>query len=268
VDEIDAHVAVENVVLTKRMEGRDWRTFGSAAPSWVDPALAGAARELRAQFPADAVVAASIGREEKLDSAPFVESVCRLLQRHRNLHFVWTGRVQRPSIQGAFERAGVADRTHFAGWVDTRLYAQAIDLFLDSFPFPCGFTLKEAMAAGKPAVMMRTAESLETGVPGAISPLVEGTGAAPAQVRERMRSMFTESRDFDLYRCAATPAEYEAIASALVDDAPLRARVGAANRAFIEAFLSSPHDEARKLLAHLDAIFETLPKSLAPPSSA
>jgi glycosyltransferase involved in cell wall biosynthesis len=259
IDEIDARFAVENVVLTKRMDGHDWRTFGSAAASWLDPALEVPARELRAGFPADAVVAASIGREEKLDSPPFLEAVCTLLQRHPRLHFVWTGRVQRPSIQGAFERAGVAARTRFAGWVDTRLYAQAIDLFLDSFPFPCGFTLKEAMAAGKPAVMMSTPESLETGVPGAISPLVDGSGAAAPEARERLRAIFTAERDFDLYRCAGSPDEYVAMAGALVADAGLRSRVGSANRAFIEAFLSSPAAEARKFLAHLDAIFETIP---------
>ena len=258
IDEIDERLAVENVVLSKRMEGHDWRTFGSAAASWIDPSKAGAAAHLRASYPEDAVLAASIGREEKLDSAPFLEAVCRLLQRHPNLHFVWTGKVQRASIQAAFERAGVADRARFAGWIDTKLYAQAIDLFLDSFPFPCGFTLKEAMAAGKPAVMMRTPESLETGVPGAISPLVEGTGEASPDARERLRRIFTDARDFDLYQCAATPEEYADMASRLIADAALRARAGAANRAFIESFLASPRDEARKFLAHLDAIFAKL----------
>ena len=264
IDEIDVRLAVENVVLRKSMEGHEWRTLGSAAPSWVDAAKAAPARALRATFPADAVVAASIGREEKLDSPEFLAAVCELLRAHPNLRFLWTGRVPRASIQGAFERAGVADRARFVGWVDTKLYAQAIDLFLDSFPFPCGFTLKEAMAAGKPVVMMRTPESLETGVPGAISPLVEHTGAAPAEARERLRAIFTGERDFDLYLCAGSPAEYTAIASRLIGDAALRARAGAANRAFIEAFLSSPADEARKLLDHLDELFETLPRQPSP----
>ena len=256
VDEIDVRFAVENVVLRKRMDGHEWRTFGSAARSWVDPAQAEAARALRATFPADAVVAASIGREEKLDSPAFLSAVCELLRAHPNLHFLWTGRVQRESIQGAFDRAGVADRARFVGWVNTKLYAQAIDLFLDSFPFPCGFTLKEAMAAGKPAVLMRTAESLETGVPGAITPLVEGSAEAPAEARERLRSIFSAERDFDLYACAADAREYVALASRLIGDAGLRDRMGAANRAFIEAFLCSPGEEARKFLDHLDQVFD------------
>ena len=34
----------------------------------------------------------------------------------------------------------MADRCHFAGWVDTRLYASALDLFLETFPLGCGIT--------------------------------------------------------------------------------------------------------------------------------
>ena len=144
--------------------------------------------------------------------------------------------------------------------MNTRLYAQAIDLFLDSFPFPCGFTLKEAMAAGKPAVMMATPESLETGVPGAITPVIEGTAEAPGETRERLRRTFTHERDFDLYQCASSPEEYVALAGRLVQDAGLRARAGAANRDFIAGFVPSPRDEGRKLLDHLDEIFATLPQ--------
>lgn len=260
IDEIDVGLALESVVLRKSMEGRQWRTFGAAADSWLDPAQSAPARELRATFPGDAIVAASIGREEKLDSPAFLAAVGELLRTHPKLHFLWTGRLRRASIQDAFERAGVAERAHFVGWVNTKRYAQAIDLFLDSFPFPCGFTLKEAMAAGKPVVMMRTSESLETGVPGAITPLIEHTADAPAEVREKLRAIFTGERDFDLYLCAASPEEYVAMASRLVTEPALRTRAGAANRAFIEGFLTSPHDEARKLLDHLDNLFTTLPR--------
>lgn len=259
IDEIDVHMAIENAVLTKRMEGIEWRTFGAASRSWIDPALADAARELRATFPKDAVVCASIGREEKLDSPEFIAAICELLKRHPAMVFLWTGRLPRRSIQGAFDRAGVSERARFVGWVDTKLYALAIDLFLDSFPFPCGFTLKEAMAAGKPAVMMRTPESLETGVPGAISPLAAGADDALG-VRARMLGIFTRDDDFDLYQCADSPAQYVDMASRLLGDPEHRARVGAANREFVRAFLSSPDEEARKLLDHLDDLFETIPK--------
>ncbi len=257
IEEIDVHLAMENAVTRKVMEGIEWRTLGTASTRWLDSSKSAAARELRETFPADAVVAASIGREEKLDSPEFLAAVSRLLKKHPKLRFLWTGKAQRGSIVSHFEREGVADRARFVGWIDTRLYAQAIDLFLDSFPFPCGFTLKEAMAAGKPAVMYKSVESLETGVPGAITPVIEGPGTDDnAQVREQMRSIFTRERDFDLYFCAASPQEYFEYSDRLIADAVLRRDAGAANRRFIEAFLSSPRDEAKKFLDHLDQIFE------------
>ena len=259
VAEIDVHLAVENVVTRKSMEGVSWRTVGSASAQWFDPAKAASAAAIRSRYAPDAIVAASIGREEKLDSPAFLDAVCELLRRHPKMVFLWTGRVARRSIQSRFEAAGVADRAHFLGWVDTKAYAQAIDLFLDSFPFPCGFTLKEAMAAGKAAVMMRSPESLETGVPGAISPVLEGTGEVPPAAGERLRRTFTATADFDLYFCARDPAQYVQMASALVESEALRARAGAANREFITTFLSSPEDEARKFLDHLDELFETIP---------
>ena len=262
-EEIDARLGHENVVLEKMMDGHEWRTFGTASKSWIDPSQADAARVLRARFPADAIVAASIGREEKLDSPEFLDAVCEVMLADPRVIFLWTGRVERESIRGVFERRGVSDRARFIGWVDTRLYAQAIDLFLDSFPFPAGFTLKQAMAAGKPVVMMRSPESLETGVPGAISPVLEGTARAPAATLETLRTIFTRERDFDLYFCASTPGEYVALAASLVADARLRALAGAANRAYVETFMSSPDDEARKFLDHLDALFDTSP-ALAP----
>jgi glycosyltransferase involved in cell wall biosynthesis len=256
IEEIDVHLAVESAVSRKVMEGIEWRTLGTASTRWVDPSKSAAAGELRASFPAEAVVAASIGREEKLDSPEFLAAVSRLLRRHPRLYFLWTGKSQRGSIVSHFEREGVGERARFVGWVDTRLYAQAIDLFLDSFPFPCGFTLKEAMAAGKPAVMFRSPESLETGVPGAITPVIEGPpGAENAAVRERMRSIFTRERDFDLYFCAANAQEYFDCADRLIADALLRRDAGAANRRFVETFLSSPREEAKKFLDHLDEIF-------------
>ena len=259
VAEIDVHLAVENVVTRKSMEGVSWRTLGSASTQWLDPAKAKSAAGIRSRYPADALIAASIGREEKLDSPQFLEAVCELLRRHTKMVFLWTGRDARRSIQSRFETAGVADRTHFVGWVDTKAYAHAIDLFLDSFPFPCGFTLKEAMAAGKPVVMMRTPESLETGVPGAISPVLEGSGEVAPADRERLRRAFTATTDFDLYFCARDPAEYVRMASTLLESEALRTRAGEANREFIANFLSSPEDEARKFLDHLDELFETIP---------
>ena len=263
VPEIDARFALENVVLRKRLEGHDWLTIGNSSARWIVPGREAEARALRANYPADRVVAACVGREEKLDSPDFLRAISTLLQRHPELLFLWTGREQRVSIQSHFEREGVADRTAFVGWVDTKLYAQAVDLFLDSFPFPCGFSLKEAMAAGKAGVMFRSPESLETGVPGSLSPAAAGEDSVAPDVREALRQIFSDRADFDLYLCADTPEQYVELASRAISDRAHRDRVGAANRAYIERFVSSPEAEAAKFVAHLDALCARVPVEAA-----
>ena len=157
--------------------------------------------------------------------------------------------------------SAVAARTRFLGWVHTPLYAQVLDLFLDSFPFPCGLTLSEAMAAGKPVVLFESPESLETGLAGAISPVREGTARVSTSDRARIAEIFTARQPFDLYCCARTPAEYEALASRLIEDPRFRADAGKANQTFIERFLSDPQSEGSKLVSHLEDILATTPRT-------
>ncbi len=115
------------------------------------------------------------------------------------------------------------------------------------------------MAAGKAAVMYRSPESLETGVAGAITPLIEATASAGTDDVESLRHIFTRERDYDLYHCASSAADYVERASALVADSDLRSRSGAANREFMSRFLSSPDAEARKFLDHLDHWMGAMP---------
>jgi glycosyltransferase involved in cell wall biosynthesis len=145
--------------------------------------------------------------------------------------------------------------------VNTKVYASAVDLFLDSFPFPCGFSLKEAMAAGKPVVMFRSPESMETGVPGAISSMIEGSASVSPEVRERLERVFTRHTPFDLYCCGDSPQGYVELAERLMREADFAAAAGAANRRYIEEFASSPPDEAKKLLDHLDELFAAIPRA-------
>ena len=93
----------------------------------------------------------------------------------------------------------------------------------------------------------------------AITPIIEGTASASAGTLENLRRIFTATTDFDLYQCASSPADYVERASTLVADPELRRRSGAANREFISRFLSSPDDEGRKFLDHLDHWTGALP---------
>jgi predicted O-linked N-acetylglucosamine transferase (SPINDLY family) len=51
--------------------------------------------------------------------------------------------------------------TEYIGWVDTSLWAQVIDVFLDTWPFGSGHTAWEAIAANKHFVSMEADDRAE-----------------------------------------------------------------------------------------------------------
>jgi hypothetical protein len=82
-------------------------------------------------------------------------------------------------------------------------------------------------------------------------------------VREALRVIFSDRADFDLYLCADTPEQYVELASRAISDRAHRERVGAANREYIERFVSSPEAEAARFIAHLDALCAGVPTASA-----
>jgi hypothetical protein len=178
----------------------------------------------------------------------FVTAIARLLRDHRDLVYLWAGREQPPEVLAIFERHGVLDRQHFLGWVNTRMVGQMIDIYLDSFPAPSGFTAREAMAGGAASVFFHSTEADETGPCGFMRRLLAGEG--PAEDVSRARALM-RPQGASLFLLAETPEEYETHARRLIEDDALRARVGAANRAFISAFYE---DDARMLETHSQAV--------------
>lgn len=240
--EIDGYLTNQSAGSTKLVEGRVWRSAPLASEEWYRPELGETARQVRARYARHDLLFSCMGREEKINSPAFLEAVGAILRACPAAGFLWTGRERAAQVQEAFERMGVAERCHYIGWVDTKLYAQVLDVFLDSFPFPCGFTLYEAMAAGKPVVIYGSPESAETGFHGLISPLLEGTTGSGEEVRAAIE-LFQGGR---LLHCASTPSEYVALAVQLSSDAQARRAAGEANRAFVQRFLSD-----RQRMAHV-----------------
>lgn len=96
----------------------------------------------------------TLARTEKY-TEPFLIAVCRILKAKPEAGYIWAGRMQSEAVQAVFEREGVSDRTHFIGWVDVPEYVRIMDCFLETFPFGCGLTGIEAIAAGTPLVSMK-----------------------------------------------------------------------------------------------------------------
>jgi predicted O-linked N-acetylglucosamine transferase (SPINDLY family) len=199
------------------------------------------------------VVLGTLAREEKLKGPDYLSAVAAILKARPEALFFWTGKTRDPVIERAFNAAGVAAQTHFLGWVDTRLYAQVIDIFLDSFPPPCGVTLVQAMVAGKPFVSYACPESERLGIAGFIGPQLAGRGVS-AEEQTDVRRIFGVGSATPLYFHATTPAEYVEMATRLIGDHELRARAGHAARTYVEKYLTNLPRMGETYARQIDAI--------------
>jgi glycosyltransferase involved in cell wall biosynthesis len=191
----------------KAFHGQRWTVCPVPLALDPRPVDAKARADLRAKFP-QRVLLGSLAREEKLDSRPFLESVAAILERNPDAGFLWTGRHFHPGIAAFFAKRGLATRTHFVGWVDTALYASALDLFLETFPFGCGITGYQALAAGVPLVSYLE-ENTVFGMQ-YWSELMERSGGRAGVSRELLE-------EYPVL-CARDPAEYVELASRVLAD--------------------------------------------------
>ncbi|MEK7991135.1 MAG: glycosyltransferase [Thiotrichaceae bacterium] len=246
--EIDGYVTNSSVEQFKQIGSRLWRAGGGAfsAEELYQADFATEAEKIRAYYSAFDIILGSFGREEKLDSSTFITAVIQILQKYPKAAFLWTGRHQLSSIQQQFSDAGVAQQCFFIGWVDTRLYAQVIDIFLDSFPFPCGVTLMQSMAAGKPFVCHVSHEAEGTGTQDLIYQLLYmGKGLAEAQA---LAQETLQKGKF--YFRATSIEEYIQLASTLIEDKTLREAAGLAQQAFSLAFFQNKQLSAQRFGQH------------------
>jgi hypothetical protein len=168
-------------------------------------------KSLRARFP-EKVLLGTLAREEKIDSAPFLESVAAILERNPECGYVWTGRVMHPGIAAFFQERGLAPRCHFVGWVDTPLYAAILDVFLETFPLGCGITGYQAMGAGVPLLSYLDSNTV-FGMQ-YWSELMARAGSVEAVTRELL--------DEYPVACARDCGEYVEMATRLVKDRAFR----------------------------------------------
>jgi glycosyltransferase involved in cell wall biosynthesis len=233
----------------KRIDEQEWRVGPVLATDLLDTGADGDVSAIRARYPAARIVFGCFGREEKLTDAAFLNAVCEILAKVPDSVFLWTGRNQHPAVQHAFDARGVAGRCHFIGWVNTRQYARVIDVFLDSFPFPCGYTLYEAMAAGRPVVLYSSPESDQTGLHAIVSPLLFGADGGDKD-RTELRSIFRHEQHGNLYLRAGNPEEYVDFAARLANDEQFRMGAGEASRRFVDRFMLNRERTGRIYAQH------------------
>lgn len=130
---------------------RRWRVIPTAYKPSVKPDASDVCA-LRETFPKDIKILGIICREEKLNSRPYLEAVAKIMASHPKTFFLYAGKGDLPSVIDFFKAHGLTDRVRYVGWVDPRLYAEIIDIYLDCWPARSGMTAFNAFEAGKPYV--------------------------------------------------------------------------------------------------------------------
>jgi len=226
---IDGYITYGAKHERERVFGKQkWRVCPVPLAIDTTPVEAAAKAELRARFP-EKFLLGTLAREEKINSAPFLGCVARILQQNPAAGFVWTGQSRHAGIERHFRDAGVADRCHFAGWVDTRLYASTLDLFLETFPLGCGITGYQALGAGTP-LLSYFAPNTVFGMQywhelsGTNRGLAAGSGSG---ISEDVLAKYP-------VLCAMDADHYVVLAGRIIGDPAFRAAVGTAGKRFFD----------------------------------
>ena len=224
VPEVDVHICGgHELETTRNYNGHDWTV--AQFPLTLDPIANNPVKvkAIRDLFQPNAIVLGSLAREEKLKSPEFLSAVCKLLARNAQAHYIWTGRSQPEMVLSAFKNAGVMDRCHFVGWVDTNLYAEALDIFLETFPFGCGITGFQSMSHGTPLLSKADADTLY------------GSQLRGGVMQKFMRRSLSHA-DYETLGIltAADSQHYVELAQRLIDDIDFREEIGAREKAYYQ----------------------------------
>ncbi|MCD6059715.1 MAG: hypothetical protein K0S16_26 [Moraxellaceae bacterium] len=252
-EDIDGYVSGSALTRFGTLAGRRWRMAMLGVDDWYDASVEAEAAKIRAALPAKTVIM-TLARTEKMRDPVYLQTMAGIIKARPEVMFLWAGREETPEIVQVFREAGVLDRTRFIGWVHTRLYAQVADIFLDTFPFPCGFTLFQAMAAAKPVVIFDSPEAAQTGMWNFIKPLIDDGEGTPEE-RAELRS-FIGDDTAPLISIARSPEHYITLAKRLIDDSAARAAAGAASKRMMDRYFSDPRVMGSSLARHFIELIE------------
>lgn len=139
--------------------GRPWKRFSPPLSIPESTCRSEDVTRIRNELGAPFIFGA-LARTEKFNSPEYVDTVVDIIKRCSGSVFVYTGHQDSPLIRARFFEAGLSSAIRFVGWVDTNLYAQALDVFLETFPFGCGVTGAQAVNAGTRMVSLWQNETL------------------------------------------------------------------------------------------------------------
>jgi hypothetical protein len=147
---------VDNVVV---INGAPWKAFSPPLTLSLRKQSRDEICSLRKKWEG-AFLFGTLAREEKFNSPSFIGAVVRILKSTPGSHYLYTGKQRPGMLEQALAQADLQERATFVGWVDTNLYAQAIDTFLETFPFGCGVTGAQAVEHGTPVISLWDEDTL------------------------------------------------------------------------------------------------------------
>jgi hypothetical protein len=219
---IDGYITYGARQERERLIGKQsWKVVPVPLTIATTPVASDAVAGLRARFP-QRILAGTLAREEKINQPLFLAAVSEILRANPGAGYVWTGRIEHTGISNHFRTTGVADRCHFVGWVDTSLYAAALDLFLESFPFGTGVIPYQALAAGVPLLSYFSKMTVF-----GVNFWHEFPDGVPRNL-ERYPIL-----------CAGTPEEYVHLGNKIIADPEFRSQVASRGKQFFEQELNS-----------------------------
>lgn len=239
-----------------------------ALPGLRGPSAADQAAHFRAQADVgpDQILFACIGREEKMLEWTYIDSVGNILDQCPGSRFVWTARsALHAKVQALLEKRNIAARCTCVGWLEnTKVLAEALDVYLDTFPFASGHTGYEAMAAGKPVLVLATPEALESSTATSLVPAVRGEIGTPED-QAAVRAIFTDPHGQSLLPYVDTIADYVAWGTRLARDSRFRRAVGAACQTFVDRFARNERLCAEVTIRHIrEVVASRLTAAAAP----
>ena len=252
-DDVDGYLTYGVYETERVIDGRKWRSVPAALSSLYDHDVEEMAINIRKQYLAKGYdfILSCIGREEKINHRAYLETLKAILDTNPSTTFLWSGRAIPFEVKNMMSDLGITDQCHHIGWVQTKVYAQVTDLYLDSFPFASGHTAYEAMAAAKPLVVLKTPESIESSTATALLPFLERTVGSREEQDEIIQVFSKSGDDLQYAPFVETIEDYIEKAQRLINDPNFRKKSGEAGRVYIEKYLGNTGRMAKGVCDHL-----------------
>lgn len=115
------------------------------------------------ELPQNGVLLGTFGRVEKANTPAYLEATAAILRQHPSALLLFAGPDSMnalPEMMRFYQAHGVAERVRYLGrrQSDGPRLIKTIDVYCDTYPWPGGQTLLDAMQAGRPIVAMKRAD--------------------------------------------------------------------------------------------------------------